>query len=524
MCRLFYLLFRGSFPLYCGVSKLWQGVRFVAVSGVFALLATSYSPAADPPVRFVHISTVRGGLPVPFPGTQQTACVVGDIIPGGPKEWVVAERTRTPSVVWYRYRDGGFERFVIEPEALRIEAGGVLFDVDLDGDDDLVLGEDASGDRVYWWENPGPARTDQPWRRRLVKDGGGRKHHDQAAADFDGDGRYELAFWNQGARALCIAPIPRDPRATEPWPYRVVYRWKPGEREHEGLTAADVDRDGRIDLVGAGLWFRSRGKQGFEVRDVAPDSRFTRALAADVVPRGYLELIFVPGDADGPCVLYAWTGKAWVGRVLEQHVTHGHTLQGGDVDRDGDVDVLVAEMGRWGRNQTNPDARMLLFLNRGDGTFDRYVLARGTGNHESKLADVDGNGWLDIVGKPYNWMTPRLDLWLNYGPIGGAIRLRKPERLAGSARVWLAAQEGATVQKDNGAGKRQRIVRWAALSLMALTLILVVFVGALLLLWILRWGNVLSRRPTEWKEPLHDIWFENDPRRQTRTNGGSETS
>ncbi len=360
----------------------------------------------------MRLSSSAGDLPVPFPGTQQTACVVGQILPGGPQEFVLAERTRGPSLVWYRYRDGRFERFVLEPDPLRLEAGGVLFDVDGDGDEDLVLGEDASGDRIYWWENPGPPRVYRPWRRRLVKAGGGRKHHDQAVGDFDGDGRLELAFWNQGQRALCVADVPADPRSGAPWTYRVVYRWGVEDRQHEGLVAADVDRDGRTDLVGAGLWFRSV-QGGFERRDIDPQMRFTRALAADLIPGGYLELVFVPGDADGPCVLWHWTGSRWSRRVLEGRVIHGHSLQAGDIDQDGDLDIFLAEMGRWGRNRTNPQARMLLFLNSGRGRFVRRILASGVGNHESKLADVNGDGPLDIVGKPYNWRTPRLEIWIN---------------------------------------------------------------------------------------------------------------
>jgi hypothetical protein len=36
-------------------------------------------------------------------------------------------------------------------------------------------------------------------------------------------------------------------------------------------------------------------------------------------------------------------------------------------------------------------------------------------NHESKIADLDGDGDYDILDKPYGWQTPRLDIWLNEG-------------------------------------------------------------------------------------------------------------
>jgi hypothetical protein len=33
----------------------------------------------------------------------------------------------------------------------------------------------------------------------------------------------------------------------------------------------------------------------------------------------------------------------------------------------------------------------------------------------SLVADLDGDGDLDILNKPYNWEVPRVDVWLNNG-------------------------------------------------------------------------------------------------------------
>ena len=61
---------------------------------------------------------------------------------------------------------------------------------------------------------------ERPWKRRAIKNGGGNKHHDQFVGDFDGDGKEELVFWNQGkaARKLWLARVPADPKTAEAWP------------------------------------------------------------------------------------------------------------------------------------------------------------------------------------------------------------------------------------------------------------------------------------------------------------------
>ena len=48
------------------------------------------------------------------------------------------------------------------------------------------------------------------------------------------------------------------------------------------------------------------------------------------------------------------------------------------------------------------------------------------GFHEARVADLNGDGKLDILSKPYNWETPRLDVWLNQGPIGPTAKAQPP--------------------------------------------------------------------------------------------------
>ena len=61
-------------------------------------------------------------------------------------------------------------------------------------------------------------------------------------------------------------------------------------------------------------------------------------------------------------------------------------------------------------------ARHGVLKERGDGRghFETAVLAHAMGFHETRLADLDGDGRLDILQKPYNWNAPRVDVWLNH--------------------------------------------------------------------------------------------------------------
>ena len=153
------------------------------------------SSEAEPAPEWTHLSTTQGDLEPPNTGNQQTATLVTDLDKDGINDFMITERTQAPSVVWYRRSAEGWDRYVVEDEPLRIEAGSAHYDIDGDGDEDVIFGGDGQNNQVWWWENPYPDfDTAQAWNRHLIKDGGANKHHDQLLGDFDGDGKQELIF------------------------------------------------------------------------------------------------------------------------------------------------------------------------------------------------------------------------------------------------------------------------------------------------------------------------------------------
>ncbi|MGB9687629.1 VCBS repeat-containing protein [Thermogutta sp.] len=354
------------------------------------------------------ISSRTGDLPLPNAGDQQTCLVPGDFDDDGRIDFVVGERTQVPSIVLFRNTNKEWQRVVIDDSHLRPEAGGVAFDVDRDGDLDLILGQDASGSEMWWWENPFP-KLDGPWVRRTIKKTGGRKHHDQTIGDFDGDSHAELVSWNQGARQLLLFEIPENVQAASEWPRKEIFRWTAGA-EYEGFPSqpVDVDNDGLIDIVGGGAWFKY-GNGEFVPHTIDDSMRFTQCAAGQLVPGGFAEVVFSPGDADGDAKWYEWNGKRWQVHMLGA-VRHGHTCEIADLNLDGHLDIMIGEMGSPGAGD---DARIIVWWGDGKGNFRDEVIYRGQGIHEGRLADVDGDCDLDILVKPYHHHAPFMGILIN---------------------------------------------------------------------------------------------------------------
>lgn len=375
---------------------------------------------------WTHLSSASGDLPNPGGSNQQTGALVARLSRGPAVDIVISYRVRAPALVWMRRTQKGWTRHVIERDFLPLEAGGAAHDIDRDGDLDVVFGEDASGNKLYWWENPYP-RFDPTvaWTRRAIKADGANQHHDQVFGDFKGSGTPQLAFWNQRAKTIFIADVPADPRRAASWPLVAVYSGQAGEQVEnaaqyaEGIDAFDVDGDGRTDLCAGNSWFKYQGARFHPVRVGSIGGRiragrFKKGQAAQIV--------IAPGDGSGPLRVYEAAGDpaqpgSWRGRdLLERPMVHGHTLDVADVDGDGHLDILAAEMATWSNipgRIDHPDATAWILYGDGDGNFRTTVLVRGHGWHEGRLGDFDGDGDTDVLNKPYTWNAPRLDLWLN---------------------------------------------------------------------------------------------------------------
>lgn len=339
----------------------------------------------------------------------QSSALVFDVDHDGRDDFVIGGWAEDTSMVWFRSKADGFERYLIDNRQSHIEAGGDAFDIDQDGDLDIVQGGSWNTNEVWWWENPHPNHEPtQPWKRYWIKAQGKNQHHDQIVGDFDGDGSAELAFWNQQGRSLFLADVPVTPKDPASWQPVAIWSWPRGSN-YEGLAKADVDLDGKEDLIGGGQWFKHKRDKEFEARIVDPDYGFSRSAVGDFVEGDRPEILLGSGDSQGPLNLYEWREGAWKRSTLIANLDHGHALQTGDLNRDGHLDIYTAEMHTPGPASA---CKQIVLYGDGRGGFNKQVVSTGLGAHESKLGDLDGDGDLDILQKDFDSQR-RIDVWFN---------------------------------------------------------------------------------------------------------------
>jgi len=430
-------------------------IALAAVSAQNPLARAKSDPAA---IRWTHLSSTKGDLPVPHPESrQQTGILVSELDKDGVADFVISYRVAAPALVWFRRNDNGWDRYVIEKDFLTVEAGGAAYDIDADGDLDIVFGADSQNRQLWWWENPYPNfNPEVSWKRRVIKDSGENQHHDQVFGDFKGTGRSQLVFWNQKAKALFLADIPDDPKNTEPWPYTEIFSGSAGEGVQgaalyaEGAAAFDVDGDGKLDLLAGNYWFKHDGGNKFKPVKVGT---IGGRIAAGKFKKGKVaQIVIAPGDGSGPVRFYECKGdptvpEAWLGRdLIGRDIVHGHTLDVADINGDGHLDILTAEMAKWTNEPKEadyPEATAWILYGDGKGNFRKTELVVGDGWHEGRLADLDGDGDIDVLNKPYTWMAPRVDVWLNNGtgplkalPSGTAHKREQTFKGALSMELW----------------------------------------------------------------------------------------
>jgi hypothetical protein len=297
------------------------------------------------------------------------------------------------NVFWYE--NPGWERHDVA-KAPELSVGGALGDIDGDGKVDLVAGQNLGQHNLWWFEQPADPRDS--WTRRTITDDF-EKYHDVAVEDVDDDGELEVLALSQESETVFYYDIPADPRR-EPWPVANRHVVADGLNV-EGVQVGDLDGDGRTEIIAGTNVFHRTDDGTWDREVVAQGWDWTRIVAADVDGDGVDELVVTEGDlpyqGDRRARLGIFEQPSWDVTILADDLSNPHSLQVADLNDDGFPDIFVAEMGL----ESGHDPRQFVFWNRDDGSFEREVIGSGVPTHEAKLADLDNDGVLDIVGKAY---------------------------------------------------------------------------------------------------------------------------
>jgi len=285
-------------------------------------------------------------------------------------------------------------------------------DIDLDGDLDLVLGINVA-DSLFaaWLANPLQG-SQQEWQlfrigyQGMEKDGKTAYLKDCGVADFDKDGKPDVVTRTNVLTRLFSQQT--DGGWAEPIQL--------SHSDHEGMDISDLDGDGDPDIILNGFWFETPNaslteafvqhridKKWFEQTEGSWRDDNSSVKVQDITGDGRPDVLISHSKKPGyPISLYYANSfvdvknDRWQEIQVAEIFDFCQTLDTGDLDNDGDVDILAAMFERdhksekW-RNQ--PPYILSVFLNvDGKGLQWREQQISGKGMYAGVLGDVGSDG------------------------------------------------------------------------------------------------------------------------------------
>ena len=284
-----------------------------------------------------------------------------------------------------------------------------LGDLNRDGNLDIVFARSSANNLLLLGDSMGGfAEVDLPGGRGFTRS--------VALGDVIGDGRLDIVFANHGApNQLLLANSTGGFAEALNLPSRSSSSATP--HVSFSVALADVDRDGRLDIVTGNEFYANELLLGssvtaFSASEDLPggDMRTLSVALADVDRNGRLDIVFANEYAPNQLLLGSSTGG--FAEAVNLPGIPGRTQRTtgiaiGDVNEDGHLDIVFAIDGHstsilqdHGLIEGEGGAPNQLLLGSSTGGFAEAVNLPGAsrlGTYSVALGDVDGDGNLDIV-------------------------------------------------------------------------------------------------------------------------------
>lgn len=334
---------------------------------------------------------------------------------------LVAASAKGGGLYWYRYPEWSKHKIADGSFTTDMAVG----DLDGDGHQDVVIPGD---DGLMLYRNPMASGSDpaaDAWEAVNLSPEGARMHNVELV-DLDGDGKLDIVTRHQSGFGKM--------RGND------IYLWKQGAGvsftrrvfpcpHGEGLKVADINGDGRPDVVIGGRWYENPGEvlegewaehlyMTAEHFDDVWTNGDVMVQTGDLDGDGRCEIVLSPAEGTGRLSWFEAPDNPsdtdWIEHVIEEVLDHAHGLAVGDVTGDGLPDIVVAKM-----HQATAPQEVCVYRNRRAGGWAKQVIAT-TGSHNIALVDTGSDGRLDIYGANWNDNSPTggaVELWVNQRPI-----------------------------------------------------------------------------------------------------------
>ena len=305
----------------------------------------------------------------------------------------IQEKTHS-TLFWYQNDGAGaFERHVIHPNEPGWLERRAIGDLNHDGALDIAIVNNLKG-HVLWFENPGASPTG-PWRRHVITTNCPTAYN-LVLVNLDHDGNLDVATSGWLSNLIAWYEHPGTENLQREWTRRVI---DDQMDEARTICSGDFDRDGRIDLL-----VSATGKAGYSPGEVETADH-----------RSQVVWYQNPGQP---------ARQSWTKHIIDNRLpvaVHGHPV---DLDFDGDLDVVMAYGMRVDADPQVDRHRVVWYENiagaNGLPVWKRHHVGWLPYAYESVPGDLDRDGDLDMVVSA--WSRGDRILWFENAGAGRWLR------------------------------------------------------------------------------------------------------